>query len=992
LPASAIHPAPALSTKIFHVSSKIFVLSNELKTISMKPTVTSHPKKIPPEKKEIENHSFPVVAIGASAGGHEAVTELLENLPSHTSMAYIYIQHLSPNHKSVLAEILTKSTDMKVQEAKDRMWIRPDNFYVIPPDKEMAVMNRHIKLTPRNKGRVVNLPIDTFFGSLAEKYKEGAIGIILSGSASDGTLGLKAIKNEGGLTFAQDASAKYNSMPKSAIAAGAVDFILSPKKIALELARLSHHDYVTGNGHEVKKEHETEKSDSDFSTILRLLYTKTGVDFSHYKLATVKRRIERRMLLCNIKTTKEYAKLLAEKSTETDLLYQDLLIKVTSFFRDTDAHEYLKTVLLPRLLKSKEPGQTLRIWVPACCSGEEAYSIAMMLLEIQSNKTRNIPVQIFATDLSEQAIAKARTGEYSSHDIKSVSPRRLQRFFTRTDGRYRIAKSVRSMCVFASHNLLNSSPYSRIDLISCCNLLIYLDIAAQKKTMAIFHYALSDNGYLMLGKSETIGTSTQLFTNFSNKFKIYLRKKETGLRKTSQLAMRSALPAFNEKIINKPINKNVGVNVNGFDQSIDSVLLSGFMPASVVINHEMEVLQFRGSTSLYLEHASGKASFNILKMARPEVAFELRTAIHKAIKTKQRVRKSGIEIKINSTSRIISLEVVPLKIVWDEPLLLVLFTEPEQVEIYSNDSKAGKNNSVAKDRRIKKLEEELAAARADMYSFAQEQDLAKEELQSASEEVISSNEELQSINEELETSQEEIESANEELITTNQELQMRNELQAETHQYAEAIIATMHEPMVILNKDLLVKSANPSFYKKFGFKEKEIEGMLLLEIGNKQWNIPSLKKLLESIIKKKSQLHNIEITHTFPGTGTKIMRINANRIIQKNHREQLILLAIDDITASATLQLKEKEFFIKDVRDQNAHNAALKKAVRDGTAELQKMNESLGEKNIQLESMNAELASFTFLTSHDLQEPLRKIQICGTAILTKEYQTFSDSG
>ena len=655
-------------------------------------------------------------------------------------------------------------------------------------------------------------------------------------------------------------------------------------------------------------------------------------------------------------------------------------------------HEYLKTVLLPRLLKNKAPGETLRIWVPACCSGEEAYSIAMMLLEIQGNKTMNIPVQIFATDLSEQAIAKARIGEYSSHDIKSVSPRRLQRFFTKTDGKYRIAKSVRSMCVFAAHNLLSNSPYSRIDFISCCNLLIYLDITAQKKAMAIFHYALNDNGYLMLGKSETIGTSTQLFSHFSNKFKIYLRKKETGLRKIPQIAMRSELPAFNEKIINKLVNKNIDVNVNSLDQSINSVLLSDFIPACVIINHGMEVLQFRGSTSLYLEHASGKASFDILKMVRPEIALELRTAIDKAIKTKERVRRSGIEMNINSTLRIISLEVVPLKKVWDEPLLLILFTQPERLEIYSNDSKAGKIISGAKDRRIKKLEEELAAARADMYAFAQEQDLAKQELQSASEEVVSNNEELQSMNEELETSQEEIESANEELITTNQELQMRNELQAETHQYAEAIVATMHEPMIILNKDLLVKSANTSFYKKFGFKEKEIEGRVLFEIGNKQWNIPRLKKLLENIIEKKLQVHNIEITHSFPGIGKRIMRINANHIIQKNHHEQFILLAIDDITASEALRLKEKEFFIKDIRDSNIHNAALKKAVQESTSELQRLNESLGEKNIQLESRNDELASFTFLTSHDLQEPLRKIQVCGTAIVTKEYQNLSDSG
>ncbi len=944
--------------------------------------------------------SFPIVAIGASAGGLEAITQLLQHLPADTGMAFVYVQHLSPDHKSILTALLAKATLMKVQEVQNGMQMVPNNLYIIPPDKEMSVEDGHINLTPRPKERVISLPINAFFCSLAENHKGGAIGIVLSGSAHDGTIGIRAIKEAGGLTFAQDDSAKFNSMPKSAIAEGVVDFILSPKEIALELARLSKHPFVKHKGIKRTQEDLIDNNDPDLKIILNHLRKTTGVDFSAYKMNTIKRRIIRRMLLHRIKTLGEYAALLSEKSAEIDILYQDLLINVTSFFRDTDTHRYLKTTLLPRLLKSKKADEFLRIWVPACATGEEAYSIAMMLLEIQGNKSENPRVQIFATDLSVKAITKARIGEYSKRELETVSPTRLQRFYTKSGNNYRIAKAVRDMCVFAPHNILNDPPFSRLDFISCCNFLIYLDTAAQKKVIATFHFALNENGYLMLGKSENIGSSPQLFTGLNKKFKIFIRKKNSGASSLSAITRRFARPvvADDHQPLDTtdnhiPLQKTSSVTTAGLSNAIDSVLIAEFMPASVVINQEMEILQFRGSTDLYLTHPPGTATLNILKMARPEIAFELRNAIAKSIKSKTRVSKSGIEMKINAQkTRIIRLESVPLKIEWDEPLLLILFIEQGQSENWQDKISSGQSNTAAQDRRIKKLEEELLAARADMLTFVHEQEAVTEELQSANEEVVSSNEELQSVNEELETSKEEIESTNEELTTTNQELQTRNELLHESYEYAEAIIATINEPILILDHKLCIKSANRSFYKKFKVTEKETEGARLYDLGNGQWDIPRLRELLEDIIPKNAYFEDFELSHKFPVIGEKIMLLNASRIIQKTHQEQLILLAINDITESSLLQRKEKERLEKEVNKSQKDNLKLENAVLERTAALERANEVLAEKNVELERMNKELESFAYVSSHDLQEPLRKIQTFAGRILEKEDQNLTDSG
>ena len=866
----------------------------------------SSPKKLIP-KEEVKANSFTVVAIGASAGGLEAFSLLLKKLPVDTGMAYIYVQHLSPDHKSLLTSILSKITKMKVQEIDNMEKMEPNNVYVIPPNKVIEVVNGHIRLYPRIKNNIPNLTIDLLFSSLAETHKENVIGVVLSGYASDGMIGLKAIKDAGGITFAQDNTAQATSMPNSAITLGVVDYILSPEEIAAALVRISKKGISINDEKEKESTPEItiENNNYDINTIFELLLKETGVDFSHYKMPTIKRRISHKMQQYGIKTIQEYIKLLLKKNNEIEILYTDLLINVTSFFRETETFKFLKTDLLAKLLKSKSTEETLRIWVPACSTGQEAYSIAMIIAELQDTKTNKVPIQIFATDLSEEAIRNARNGEYSQSDVDSLPKKYLSRFFTKEGDNYRIIKELREMCIFAPHNILRDPPFSRMDFVSCCNLLIYFDSAAQKKVFASLHFALNDGGYLMLGKAESIGTSSLLFTIVNNKFKIYSRKNNLGVRKILDLTPRFTRTNMSSKKTNTP-SKSISVNQESIENAIDSTLLSSYMPACAVVNKDMEILQFRGAVSSYLEHASGKASLNILKMARPEFAFELRNAISKALETKQTVYKSGIEIKIDSVLRLMSFEVCPLKIEWDEPLLLIIFKPQELVENFIGNDTDQKSNATLKDLKIKKLTEELNSTRTEMIAIVETQETIYEELQAANEEIVSSNEEFQTLNEELETSKEEIEATNEELISTNQELQMRHDLLIESHEYSEAIIATIHEPMLILNKNFHVISANKSFYKKFMVDKEETEGKLLFDLGNKQWNITKLREVLNDIFSKNSSFENFEVTHTFSGIGERIMLLNAHLIIQKTNSEQLILLAIEDITDRSRYYLKEK--------------------------------------------------------------------------------------
>ena len=933
--------------------------------------------KKPAIKRVIKKDSFTVVAIGASAGGLEAITLFLKNISSTTGMAFIFVQHLSPDHKSLLVPLLSKDTKMKVQEVENMEKMEPNNVYIIPYNKEIVVVNGHIKLIPRPKNKLANLSIDVLFSSLAFTHKENVIGIVLSGNGNDGTIGLKEIKLAGGLTFAQDASAKSSSMPDSAIKEGVVDFVLSPKEMAIEIILLSKNILAKGVSQISAPEDEIENNDPHLKNILQLIHKRKNVDFSHYKMNTVKRRILRRMLIHKTKKIKLYADVLTKKNEEIDLLYEDLLINVTEFFRDTAAFTLLKKTVLAKLLKSKTTGETLRIWVAACATGEEVYSIAMTLIELQDGKTNNIPFQIFASDLSTEAIRVARNGEYTTHQLKNISPKRLLQFFTKVKDKYRISQPLRDVCVFAQHNILSDPPFSRMDFISCRNFLIYLETEAQKKAFATFHYALNEAGFLMLGKAETIGTSTQLFTPLNKTYKIYSRKNHSGPHRIAELKPRIShtilKPQNNSaRVLPKKMPLQAGINLGN---AFDAVLMAQYVPASVIINYDLEILQFRGHTSLYLKQLAGKASFNILKMVNVEITFELRNAIHHAIKSKQKVSKADIEMDrdiTKNTLHVVHIEVSPLKLEGEEPLLLVVFTG-KTVELMEQPLKGIKNNSTGKDKRIKKLEEEIASARYDMGSITHDQEAVNEELQSANEEIVSSNEELQSLNEELETSKEEVESTNEELVTTNQELTTRIQQVEELYTYYEGILSTIHEPMLILDKNMRVKSANASFCKLFKVSEDESVGVTFYKLGDNQWNIPLLRELLEAIIPKNKHFHVFEVEHTFPVVGHKIMLLNAHRITQPRNNEELIVLTMTDATAVRALSLALKEKEKKVIEIELIAEKKASKIIEETNRELIESKNDAELKTKIAEDAVQSKQRFLSNMSHEIRTPLNAI-------------------
>ncbi|HRI60864.1 MAG TPA: CheR family methyltransferase [Saprospiraceae bacterium] len=853
---------------------------------------------------------MPIVGIGASAGGLEAVSKLLGNLSPDTGMAFIYIQHLDPTHESMLAEILSKTTTMPVTEAQHLVDIEPNHVYVIPPNKDMEIIEGVLTLIARKPKPALHMPIDQFFISLAERQKENAIGVVLSGSASDGTAGLKAIKIAGGITIAQDETARFQSMPRSAIAEGVVDMVLPPDEIAGELKRLSEQSLILKDVIRDGQEGEITDHDENLKSIIQLIKKSIGVDFSHYKMNTIKRRIVRRMLLYKLDTLHNYLQYLKEHTAEVNILHNDLLINVTSFFRDPDSMEFLKKTVLQRILKSKPQNDPIRIWVPACSTGEEAYSLAMVIMEILGDNAAHNTIQIFATDLSEAAISKARLGFYARNEMVNVPAQQLQRFFTKIDGGYRIAKSIRDLCVFAPHNIFKDPPFSRLDLISCCNLLIYLDTVLQKKILATFHYALNAGGYLILGKSESVSSSPQLFTQLEKKYKIYTRKNNAASQAIFEMSKRLSETAPSKIAGTRQVTHKEN-RTDGLEKAVDDILLNQYIPACVVVNQELEILQFRGSVGLFLEPSPGKASLNLLKMARPGMAFELRNTMRKSIKSGGPVKKSGLEIKHNGNAYQVSIEVVPLKNDTDEPLYLIIFTQTASVAPVHTKS------TQSRDQRIRQLEEELSNMREDMHAVIEEQEASNEELQSANEEIVSSNEELQSINEELETSKEEIEASNEELLTINQELQVRNQELAEAYAYSEAVFATIREALLVLDKDLRVVSANKAFYKLFRIREEDAEGRLIYELGHHQWDIPALRELLEKVIPQNSEFQGFKVAHHFTDLGEKVLLLNARKVIQQVNRQQLILLAIEDMTEYHRAQrvVEEREQWFRNMAD-----------------------------------------------------------------------------
>ncbi len=966
----------------------------------MEPQATSSVEAVGPP---VDAESFPIVGVGSSAGGLQALLALIEALPPEPGLALVVIQHLAPEAESMLADIIHHHTEMSVMQVSDEPTVMANHVYVIPPDRTMIIEAGTLKLIPRENKRKPHMSVDAFLRSLAEDQTHRGVGVILSGTGTDGTLGLTAIKAEGGITFAQDDTAQHDGMPRSAIRAGCVDFVLPPHEIAVELVRIGKHPYV-GKVHKL-----ADTNEQGMQKVIRLLIDRTGVDFTNYRTSTLYRRISRRMLLLKLESLDDYVKLLRRDEREVTNLYTDILISVTSFFRDPQAYESIKKNVLPNVIRASKRNEPLRVWVMGCSTGEEAYSLAITISEYADEQKLALTVQIFSTDLNEAGIDHARLGMYNKNIAQDVSPERLQRYFIESEEGYQISKSIRDMCIFTKQNVLADPPFSYLSLISCRNMLIYLEPVLQRRVLPLFHYAIKTGCFLWLGSSETIGTFSDLFDPVDAKHRIY--RKRPGLSPAGTVSFSS--PSWDRGKTERPRRRalEAPTQVSAFNEA-DKIALNRYAPPGVLVSADLEILQYRGDTSPYLASPPGRPSTNLLKMARQGLIIGLRMAMQKASKENKVVQQEGLE---GLDGKVVDLEIIPVK----DPntpernyLILFLARAGDQPVIQAAPPDV---RPIGGDGAFTRLTQELEATREYLQAMVEQQEAANEELQSANEEIQSSNEELQSINEEMQTSKEEIQSANEELNTVNDELRHRNDqlnvansdltnLLSGIHQplvvlgrdlsvrrytplaekmfnlipsdigrpitdvkfqfqvdvekmlrevidsvttletevedrdgkwhslrirpyrsldnridgallvlvdidaqkrlllatesakkYAEIILANISTPLLVLDAKLRVYTASQVFYDAFHVSREETAGEAIFLLGNRQWDIPDLQKLLKEIIPANKVLTDYEMTHTFEHIGRRSMLLNAKKVTQDGD-DELILLTIQAVT------------------------------------------------------------------------------------------------
>ncbi len=740
------------------------------------------------------DNSFYVVGIGASAGGLEALERFFRSMPEKSGMAFIVVSHLDPNHVSIMPELVQKATKMKLFQAEDGMVVEPNHVYVAPANRDLAILHGIIQLIEPLEPHGFRLPIDFFFKSLSEDLGEKAICIILSGMASDGTSGLKAVKSELGMVMVQDPkSAKFDGMPSSAIKTGLADYVLTPEEMPEQLIK-----YTSSKvkGVLLNPEIADSKISDSFQKIFILLRTHTGHDFSLYKQNTIYRRVERRMNVSQLDSIPNYIRMLQENPSEIDNLFREILIGVTNFFRDPQSFEKLKKVLL-ELIKNKPDGGQIRIWVPGCSTGEEAYSIAILLRECLDEEKKNVNVQIFATDIDSNAINKARIGSFAGIEA-DLSKERLKRFFTSSGNIFHIRKEIREMLIFAPQNIIKDPPFTRLDLISFRNVLIYFNAELQKKVIPLFHYSLLKNGVLFLGSSETINGFVDLFSILDSKWKIY-KKRDAFFSEQPFIefpAARAELKS-DESIMKKNEVKNIA-------HLAEKIILQSYSPNCVIITQIGDILYIHGRTGKYLELTHGEAKMNIFEMAREGLKQELPTLIRKVSATGKSLIATGIKVKTNGSSQLINLTVKPVK----EPpemagSLLIIFEEVAAQKRILATKKIHYDKKPEKI--IKELEHELKSAKENLRSTIEELETSNEELKSTNEEMQSTNEEMQSSNEELETSKEELQSLNEELITVNTELQNKNDELSIINNDMKNLMDSIDIPTIFLDNNLCIK-------------------------------------------------------------------------------------------------------------------------------------------------------------------------------------------
>ena len=745
---------------------------------------------------------FPVVAVGASAGGVEAFSEFVRLLPPDLGMGFVLILHLSPDTESILANILARHSLLPVAEAREGARVLPDHVYVIPAGRDMTLVNGVLHLTQRPDRPGRHLPVDLFFRSLAADKGARAVGIVLTGADSDGALGLQAIKSEGGLTFVQDpASAAYPGMPTHALESGSADHVLSIAGIVAELQALARHPYLRRQQPDLP----SGGTQDAFFQILDVLKDSTQVDFHRYKESTLRRRIARRLAVLNIERLEDYVAYLHSHTDELELLYRDILIMVTEFFREPETFDLLKSEVFANLLQQRREDDALRIWVIGCSTGEEPYSLAMSLLEFFGRGPRP-PVQIFASDVNESDVAVARAGLYSAGIESQISPTRLQRFFEKTTLGYQVKSIVREMCIFAKHDVTRDPPFTRLDLIMCRNVLIYFGQSLQDKLIPMFHYALQPTGFLVLGSAESVGDKLDLFEAVDKKHKIYAKKPariplpiEFGAAPWSGISPAKPPPLGRG---HRPQPQPGPFDVQ---READRLVANTYAPASIVVRGDFEIVQFRGDTNPYLAHHTGSASLDLLQMAREGLVGPLRAAVEEARERRRAVRSETVALRTGSTFHRVILEVIPFNSPTGEDYFIISFQD-EQV---SPPLELSTEPSGAPPDELSLLRAELETTREHLQSVIQEKENANEELRAAYEEIQSSNEELQSINEELETAKEELQSINEELHTVNKELQQRNQELTEAHDDLANLVASANIPIVMLDRDLRIRRFTP---------------------------------------------------------------------------------------------------------------------------------------------------------------------------------------
>lgn len=860
-----------------------------------------------PSSTESDNQSpVPVVGIGASAGGLDALSDLVGNLQADNGLAYLVVSHLDPRHDSVLAALLQKKTTMPVSEATE-VDIEGNRIYVIPPDKVMRLEGNRLTLVPREHASGPNLPVNSLFSSLA-KRQGNAIGIILSGTGSDGAEGVKAIKEAAGIVLVQDPdTAKFRGMPESAQQTGCADKVLSPAAIAEELGRLARHAYL-GLPDGVPKELGDQRIQEK---IFALLSRTQGVDFSQYKASTIERRLQRRMALLGKTDLQDYLDVLIATPAEITALYDDMLIRVTSFFRDEAVFKALADTVFPKIIGGNsaaavEPAAAIRIWVCACATGEEAYSIAMLLLEYLGDEAAHRSIQIFATDLSDRAITAARTGLYPENIAEQISPERLARFFRREKQQYRVAERVRNLCVFSRHDAIIDPPFSRMDLVSCRNMLIYLGTDLKKRVLANLHYALKPGGFLLLGPAETPPHDSALFQVEDRGNHIFRKSNSPGTFQYTWVAQ-TRKP---EQTFAAEGGASTSASPTQVTRKADGLLLARFSPAAILVDDSLNILQLRGQTGAYLEQANGTASLNIHRMVKRSIVFQLLPLIQQARETGRVARKADLRFEEQGTTRQVELEVTPLPEWQGSAFSYLIIFDPQSRVAPPTMRAAVPESDLA--RRNAEIELELDEMRHYMLAAAEAHEVAREEATLVQEELQSANEEFRSTAEEMETTKEELQSTNEELKTANDELRRRMlELEsmnqertlavaeaAHAEQFSAAIVDAVAHPLVVLNSAFSVIRANPAFYDMFVSTAEQTLDHSFFELCDGKWKDGELAGMLAEVVGRGAPVESLRIEQEFPHIGRRALVVSARKVPAQGKRPDLVLLGIEDASAA----------------------------------------------------------------------------------------------